>query len=136
MPSSQKASAQLMIAMQTTHKLSLRPESETKLLNTISNMQQIDTTIVGRKDTIPQFSCLFPLHHSMNHPRHMQKGPQWVSSFYIRSYAQPHSVQSYWTRDGNLCTKNNGHQTLAYLLHIMTVSWKQCFNSWWNYNRT
>jgi len=70
-----------------------------KLLNRRSNIQQIDTTIVGSKDTGPQFLVrLFPLLHSINHPRHMQKGPQLISPFRIQSYAQPHSVQSCRTR--------------------------------------
>jgi len=93
-------------------KFSTRPENETKLLNTTSNIQQIDTTIVGRKNTRPQFSLSIPLHHSMNHPRHMQKGEPLLCS--------PTFSATFLNKNGGLCKKNNGHQTLAYLLLIMT----------------
>jgi len=93
-------------------KLSIRPENETKLLNMISNIQQIDATIVGRKNTRPQFSLSIPPTPFNESSKTYIKGSQ--------SYAHPHSVQHFWTRNGGLCRKNNGHQTLAYLLHIMT----------------
>jgi len=85
-------------------------------------IQQSDTTMVGRKNTRPQFILSIPPTPFNKSSKTYAKGSH--------SYAHPHSVQHFWTRDGGLVRKNNGHQTLAYLLHIMTALWKQCFNTW------
>jgi len=101
-----------------------------KSLNTKSNIQQIDTTFVGRKDTGPQFSPSVPPTPFNESSKTYAKGPQLVSPFL-------HPVLCSTTFSAILLSKGwrsvygyKGHQTLAYLLHIIIASWKQCFNSW------
>jgi len=92
-----------------------------KLLNRKSNIQQIDYTFVGRKDTDHRLARLFPLHHSINRPRHVQKEPQLVSPLCIQSYVQPHSVQSCCTRDGGLYT-DTMFQLVATLMSLGEIT--------------
>ena len=60
MLSSQKAFIQLTGHYEDNLQIILATWEWDGLLNTISNIQQIDTTIVGRKDTRPQFSLFVP----------------------------------------------------------------------------
>jgi len=98
MPSLQKAFAQLMVTMKTTYKLSLRPESGTSYSTQNQTYNRSTLHLGGGRTQDHRLAHLFPLHHSMNRSRHMQKGPQLVSPFCIQSYVQPHSVQSCCTR--------------------------------------
>ena len=141
MPSSQKAFAQLMVTMKTTHKLSLRPESETGYSTRYQTYNRSTLRLWGGKTQDHSLVYLFPLHHSIDHPRHMQKGYGY-SPLQLQSYVQPHSVQSFWTRDVSRCIKYKGHQTLIYLLHIRqhyenNVSTRGYVDvTRWNHNRT
>jgi len=109
-------------------KLSPWPENETKLLYTISNIQQIDTTIVGRRTHNHSLVCLFPFTIQWI-IQDICKGHQTGSPLRTSVLCSTTFSATFLNKNGGPCEKNNGHQTLVYLLHVMT-SWKQCYNSW------
>jgi len=131
-----------MVTMKTTYKLSSRPESETSYSTQNQTYNRSTLRLWGGRTQDHSLVVCSPY------------TIQWIIQDICKgtpiSFPFLHPVLCSTTFSAILLNKGwrsvyeyKGHQTLAYLLHIMIASWKQCFNSCqyidvtrWNHNRT